>query len=491
MVKKEKSLKINMIINAFKGILSIAFPLITFPYISRVLGVTNIGKYNFSTSIISYCLLIAALGIKTYAVREGAKLRENRKEFEKFASQMFSINLFSTIVAYIILFIVITIVPKMVEYREILLILSLQILFTTLGVEWVYTVYEEFTYITVLNLFSHIISLVLMFLLVKTSDDLNVYAGIVVFASVGSNIVNFVHCKKYCNLKLRLNIDWKKHTKPILILFSMQIATTIYISSDTTILGFLCNDDIVGIYSVSTKVYSIIKTILSSIIIVSIPRLASMLGKNNKKEFNVIVQDIYYTLLTVIVPAIVGMIILRKQIVLIISSEAFLEATSSLLILCIALIFCLCAWFWGQCILVPLGMEVFVFKSTLLSAIINIILNFIMIPLWAENAAAITTVIAEAVAFLTQWWKGRKYVDIKGIPKILSKISVGCCGIVVVCFLLHPLIDHIYIYTILSVLFSFIAYFVIEIALKNESVFSIVEIAKKKCNINQGVNHND
>ena len=114
-----------------------------------------------------------------------------------------------------------------------------------------------------------------------------------------------------------------------------------------------------------------------------------------------------------------------------------------------------------------------------------------MIPLWAENAAAITTVIAEAVAFLTQWWKGRKYVDIKDIPKILSKISVGCCGIVVVCFLLHPLIDHIYIYTILSVLFSFIAYFVIEIALKNESVFSIVEIAKKKCNINQGVNHND
>jgi O-antigen/teichoic acid export membrane protein len=96
-----KSLKVNAVVNMAKTVLSLVFPLITFPYVSRVLGVNQMGKYNFANSVISYFLLIAALGISTYAIREGTQYRNNQKAIDEFASEMFSINLVSTVVAYV------------------------------------------------------------------------------------------------------------------------------------------------------------------------------------------------------------------------------------------------------------------------------------------------------------------------------------------------------------------------------------------------------
>lgn len=476
----KKSLKVNMILNAIKGMLGIVFPLISFPYVSKVLGVTNLGKYNFANSIISYFVLFAALGIKTYAVREGARIRDSHEELERFSGQMFTINMISTVISYVLFALSLIFVSKFTEYKTILIILSIQIMFTTIGVEWIYTIFEDFFFITVLSVISHIISLALLFLLVRTESDLNTYVGILVIASVGTNIVNFFHCKKYCWLRLTKNTDWKKHIKPILILFAMQITTTIYISSDTTILGFMCSDKEVGIYSVSTKIYSILTTILSSVIIVSIPRLSSLLGKERRKDFEFVAKDIYGTLLTVVIPSIVGIILLRKQIILIISNTTYLAATPSLSILSITLLFCLCAWFWGQCILVPMQMERFVFIATLISAIVNISLNFILIPIWAENAAAVTTLIAEAVAFVIQWKIARQYVSFHGMWKVYLKITIGCMAILFISILFKPFENQMFLYTFMVVICSICAYFIIEVLLKNESVRSIFDILKKK-----------
>jgi O-antigen/teichoic acid export membrane protein len=345
---KTKSLKLNMVLNAIKGLMSVVFPLISFPYISRVLGVDNIGRYNFANSIISYIILAAGLGISTYAIREGARVRENHLEFEKFANEMFSINIVSTVVAYFILVVLLFAVPKFQEYMTLLIILSLQVIFKTIGIEWIYSIYEDYAYITVRSILFQVISLILLFVMVKNENDINNYAAITVISSVGSNVLNYFHARKYCRVKPTSVIDWKKHLKPIMILFAMSVTVTIYVSSDTTILGFLCDDHTVGIYSVSTKVYSIIKTVLSSVLVVSIPRLSAMLGKKDKAGFDAVSVDIYGTLLTIVAPAIVVLIALRKQIVLLISDAEYSTASSSLAILSVALLFCLGAWFWGQ-----------------------------------------------------------------------------------------------------------------------------------------------
>lgn len=267
----------------------------------------------------------------------------------------------------------------------------------------------------------------------------------------------------------------KKHLKPILVLFAMSVTVTVYVSSDITILGFLCDDYTVGIYSVSTKVYTIVKTVLSSVLVVSIPRLSAMLGKKDKEGFNAVATDIYCTLLTVVVPAIVGMIALRRQIVLLISDVKYSTATSSLAILSIALLFCLGAWFWGQCILVPLKKENEVFKITVVSATANIILNFVMIPLWKENAAALTTVIAEGLSFFWCMYEGKKYTQLAGIKSVLIKVILGCLGIFAVAVALEQMNMGVIAYTISVIILSVIAYFGIEIILKNESVYGLIK----------------
>lgn len=246
---KKKSLGLNAFLNGLRSVLNLFFPLITFPYVSRVLSVPGIGIYNFSNTYINYFILIAGLGIATYAVREGAKYRENKDKINDFVSQIFSLNMIATVIAYLLLFASLIIFKNLRNYISCILIFSLQILFTTLGTEWIYTIYEDYTYITIRSIVFKMISIVLLFLLVRRPEDYLIYAAITVFSAVGSNLLNFIHARNFVHIKLTTKTNWKYHLKPILIIFASAIAVTIYVSSDTTILGLLKNDYAVGIYS--------------------------------------------------------------------------------------------------------------------------------------------------------------------------------------------------------------------------------------------------
>ena len=468
-----KSLRINMALNTVKSVVGLLFPLITFPYISRVLGVENIGRYNFSRSVINYFIMIAGLGINSYAIREGAKLRNDPVRLKRLADEVFSINMLSTAAAYGLLGIFLVFVPKFRGYMDLLLVLSLQILFQTIGIEWMYSIYEDYMYITVRTVFFQFISLSTMFLLVRSENDTATYAAVTVISAAGANILNFMHARKRCRIKLTLHIDWKKHLKPVLVLFATSAMIYVYVNSDITILGFLCDDKTVGIYSVATKAYSIIKTILSSIIVVSIPRLASLLGKDNLDEFCAVSQNIYRTMLTFLFPVVTGIMLLRKPIIFLFAGESYESASSSLFLLCIALICCFGAYFWGQCVIVPVGLENVLFRATVVSALINIVLNFILIPFWKENAAAFTTIMAEGIVFLWCAWEGKKHVQMKGTITFLGKILAGCLSLVVVDVTVSRMVSNVVAHIVLTIVFSVLGYGVVEIMLHNEIVLDI------------------
>ena len=140
---KKKSLSVNAFLNGLRSVLNLIFRLITFPYVSRVLSVEGIGIFNFSNIYVGYFLLIAGLGVATYAVREGAKYRDNKELLSKFASQVITINIYSTIIAYVLLLLSLIIFKSLHTYVFAILIFSLQMVFTTVGTEWVYTIYED------------------------------------------------------------------------------------------------------------------------------------------------------------------------------------------------------------------------------------------------------------------------------------------------------------------------------------------------------------
>lgn len=477
---KEKSIKLNMVLNGIKGLMGILFPLISFPYASKILGVDGLGRYNFAASVVSYISLIAALGFNMYATREGACVRNDRSKFSKLASEIYSLNLLSTVISYVILALLLCLVPKFRDYSGLIIILSASVFLQTFGCEWVYSVYEEYAYITIRGIILQVISILLLFLVVKTPDDLYKYAWISVGASIAGNIANRILVRKYGRIRITGNVDFKSHLKPVFVLFAMNAAVTLYVNSDITILGMLRDDYTVGIYSVSVKVYSMVKTVLAAVVAVAIPRLSSLIGEGKRQEFSETAKDIYCTLITVVFPAIAGLVLLREKIVLLISDEMYLAATPSLAILAITLFFCLGAGFWGQAILIPVKKESVVLKVTMISALTNIVLNLILIPMWGEIAAALTTLISEMIAFIMCAWAGKREVSISGVGKTVIKSAVGC--LIMVAYLLWvgtfelALFSHI----LVAVGGSVVLYFASQFALKNNAVYGVVNSIRRK-----------
>lgn len=473
MEKEKKSLKLNMLLNAIKNLMAIIFPLLSFPYVSKTLGVESLGKYNFAASVITYITLIAGLGIETYAIREGAKYRDDREKMSRFASQIFSINTISTAFAFLVLFILLITVPKFQGYSVLLLVLATQVIFTTIGVNWIFSIYEEFAYVTIRSIVFQILAIIAMFVFIKTPDHVLIYAIITAGVVVVSNAINFFVARKHCSIKITFNMNWKEHFKPILILFISTASITIYTSSDTTILGFISGEYAVGIYTVAHKVYFIIKNLLFSAIVVTIPRMALLLGQKRNDEANVLSSSVLSTTISIIIPAIVGLIALSREVITLISDETYIPAIPAHIILTIAIIFSMGGYFWGHAVLIPAKEEYYYLKVTIISALTNIVLNLILIPFFSEVAAATTTLIAEIVAFLMCYFKGKKYVKTNGLLKAFIKSLIGAAIIVPIAIGLRMVIDNMILYSVATVITSALLYLIIEILLKNEAVTSI------------------
>lgn len=476
-----KSLKKNAILNSLRTIIRLVFPMIEIPYISRVLGVENLGKYNFSLSIISYFILISKLGIGTFAIREGAKYRENKDKFNKFASEVFTINVISTILSYILLAICLIFIPNLADYKTLIIILSFEIILTTIGCEWVYTIYEDYGYITIRTILFQIISLILLLTLVKNSNDLIIYTIIMVISATGSNVLNLINLKKYCKLRWVIDNNTKKYIVPILILFANSVTTTIYCDSDITILGILTNDYYVGVYSISTKIYNVIKSIISSIIIVSIPRLSYLLGNDKKEEFANTASKILQTLIVVLFPMMFGIISIAYQTIYIFAGVKYIEGVRALQILAVALMFSIFSWFYTSCILIPAKKEKTVLISTIIAALVNIILNILLIPYFKQNAAAFTTVLAEAISFIICYIKSKEVVKIDIPIKTIFKTLIGSFGILAFCLLVNKFTNlNIMVNTIVSILGSVAIYVGLEFLLKNEIFIELFNSIIKK-----------
>lgn len=474
-----KSLKLNAFLNSLRSLLTVVFPLITFPYVSRVLSVDGIGKYNFSSSVVSYFLLIAGLGINTYAVREGAKYRDNKQLINPFINQMLTINVVSAFVSYVLLFICLIAFSKLHSYFLCILIYSIQIGFSVISVDWVFTIYEDFVYITIRNIIFQLFSIGLLFIFVRHSGDYLNYAAITVFSAVGSNILNFYKVNKLFKIRLTFNFNWRIHLIPIFMLFAANIANMINVNSDITILGLLKSNYIVAIYSISSKIYYIISNTLAAVLLVTVPRLAMLFGKKMMREYIKLLRRLINILFLLTVPAMVGLVLLSKQIILIVAGNHFLRSTVSLQILAIANIFAILAWALSDCVLIPAKREKYVLIGIIVSAFSNIIINIGLIPYFSEIAAALGTVIAEIVVFLFNYYYSRDIVKNIFLSKEFFHTAfatiVGCVGITVICFLMSDITGNTILEVILAVCLSATCYGIVLLSLKNPYALSITK----------------
>lgn len=481
---KKKSLGINAFLNSLRSILNLLFPLITFPYVSRILSVDGMGIYNFSNTYIGYFSLIAGLGVSTYAVREGAKYRDNREKIGYFSSQVFTINIYSTILAYILLFLSLIIFGNLNNYVSTILIFSLELIFATMGTEWIYVIYEDYGYITIRSILFKILSILLLFILVKKPDDYLQYAGITVFASVGSNILNYMHAKQFCVIKLVKNTNLYYHLKPILTIFASTVAVSIYVYADTTILGLIKGDYAVGIYSVSVKIYQMAQGILTAILTVTIPRLAMLYGKKRMKDYNNVLSRVISMLEILVLPASIGLIMLSREIVLIIAGNKYIGSVNSLRIITWATIFSIFAWIFSDCVLIPAKRESKLLRNTIITGILNIILNLVLIPFISYDGASLSTVIAELMVMILNGIAGwdiiSKIILSKDFFYNLISSLAGCVGIIVVCLLCNWSFVSLLPKMIMSVVLSILMYGAILVLFNNKIILKFIFGVKER-----------
>ncbi|WP_320047887.1 flippase [uncultured Ilyobacter sp.] len=421
---RSKSVKLNFIINMVRVVVNLIFPLVSFPYISRVLLVEGVGKINFATSITNFFLLISSLGIPLYGIREVAKVRDDREKLSKTVSEIFFLNLFAVFFSYLSLAFCIRFFNIFHSEIKLYMLLSLNILFTALGMEWFYQGVEEYTYITLRSIFFKVFSIILMFVFVKEKSDYIIWCGITVFALVGSNILNFLNGRKYFKLKLR-NLDFKTHIKPIFIIFSMNIAINIYTNLDSSMLGILGSIRSVGIYTAAIKLNKIVMTIAISLGTVIIPRLSYYLGQNNFEEYYKLANKSINFIVFFTLPSIIGLYILAPEIIDVFSGESFAQAVITMRILLPIIPIIAFTHFIGIQILYPNNKEKLVMYSVIVGAVVNFTLNYFLIPVFYENGAAIATLIGESSVLIVQIILGRKYLKFKFLSKSNQKFVLS------------------------------------------------------------------
>ena len=467
--------KENTVFNMVKSISGIIYPLITFPYISRVLLAENVGKVNFGNSVVSYFTLIASLGVTTYAVRECSRYRSDRDGLERVSSEIFSINIWSTLVAYCALAVTLFCARSLDNYRELIIIQSTTIVFTTLGADWLNTAMEDFKYITIRTVLMQVFSIMLMFIFVRKPDDYLKYAMISVVASSGANVANVFYRRRFCRTHFVLKCNLKKHLPSILVLFSLIITQTIYTTSDITILGLLKGDYQVGLYSTSVKVYNIINALVASVAWVVIPQLSVAYADDDYLKINELVKYSLNFIIVLGLPCLVGMNLIAREIIILIAGIEYVDAALSLRILSVSLLFSFLGGWIGNTMLLPARKENVCLWASVASAAVNIILNLLLIPLWGLYAAAMTTAFAEFVGFIIQLFFVSKKIKIEGIFKMLTGPVLGCVAIVGVGLLAKRYIVSDYLIAILTTIFGAVVYFVVLLITRNEFMLSFIK----------------
>ncbi len=479
---KNKDIK-NIIYNGINTCLSIIFPLITFPYVSRVIGAVNVGKINFSNSIVSYFALIASLGIYTHAIRECSKVKDDYDKVSVVASQIYSINILSTIISLALLYIVMFCCNPLKNYRLLIFIYSLNVIATTLGTDWINTVMENFRYITIRSFIFQLLSIVSMFIFVKNSSDYIIYSIIHIIASILICISNIIYRSRFCNIRFVFDFDIKQHIKPILLLFVISLSQNIFNNCDITMIGFQMGDYYVGLYTSAHKIINIIFMIVASICWVMIPQLTHLFAHSDYDNANSLLHQITSFTVALGMPIVVGINMIPKEILLIACGNQFLDAELCIRLLAISMSISFFIGIYGNMILIPIGQDKIYMKSCIFAMFMNVIMNYYLIPIMGINGAAIATIISELVNLVVIKISIDKRIRIIKDKKIFIAPIIGSFCIILIKKVIFMFDINIYLKTIMTISLSAFVYFVILILLKNEFAINFIYPVLKKIGI--------
>ncbi len=414
------SLRKNFIMNFILSATNFIFPLITFPYISRVLGTEGTGTVSFVTSVISYFTVVANLGIPTYGIRACARVRDNKVELSKTVHELFIINSVTTLASLVLLGVSICFVPQFREEKTLFYINGIGLLLNLFGINWLYQALEEYSYITTRSIIAKLVSICLMFVFVRQDMDYVMYGAISVIAAVGANIFNFIRARHIVILRRLSGYRFGVHIKPIMVLFAQTIVSSIYLNLDVVMLGFMKGNSDVGLYNAAIRVRTILVSLVSSLGVVLLPRMSKLVGDKDSTQLNFLTKTALDSTMFLAVPLSIYFSLFAQDCILLLAGEEFVGAVQAMQFITVAVIPIGFTGILGGQVLTAMGRERYVLYSVVVGAFVDLMLNILLISSYGATGAAFATMIAEFVVLVVQMYYARFI-----LKPIVRKLRIG------------------------------------------------------------------
>ncbi len=473
----KKSIVKNYLYNLTYQILTLILPLITASYLARVLGATGNGIYSYTYTIVNYFVLFGSLGISMYGQREIAYAQDDKSKMKKTFVELVLFRFITIAIATVVYYFAFM---RQGEYSVYYRILLFELIAAAFDISWFFQGMEDFKKTVLRNIAVRLISVALIFLLVKEESDLSKYLAIYALADFFGNLSLWFYLPKYFRGVKIKNINIVRQILAIVLLFIPQIANKVYNMLDTTMLGKIIADKAeTGYYEQSQKVIRVLLTLVTSLGTVMVPRMASMFANGETKKINAAMKKSFNFTYLLSFPIMLGLIAISENFVPWFFGPGYTKVILLMNIITPIILLMGISNIIGTQYLLPTKRQKEFTISVLAGVVVNFILNYIMINLWASVGACIATVISQVVVDVMQFYYVRNEINLKEMLKLSLKYLFA--GIIMfICCMLVQLVLSGFVCMVVQMILGVCVYFGILIVLKDEFMFLLIDKAREK-----------
>ncbi len=466
----------NIFYNVLLAVSQVLFPLITFPYLARVLGPEHLGLFNFADSYARYFALVAAMGISVYGVREIAKNQDNPEALTYVFVEIFLINFIATCLLSGFYLITIWQVQKL-HIEQSLFYWSFIFFFVQVFVlEWFFTGINQFKFIALRFFVIRVCFIISVFYFIRESSDYLKYMQLQVALQILLGVINLRYLTKFLhlrNVKIKF-ISLKKHIKPLFILFLTLFSISIYLHFDTVILAMLSNNESVGYYSSSLKLVKIIIAVLAAISSAMIPKMVQIFNQGNELQFNKMVQLSFELIIHIGIPISFLVCLMAPEIIQILFGVNYQRSILPLQITSPLIIIVSLSTIFGFQILSVHTRDKYILKAAVSGMLVSLILSFILIPIYHEIGASITILLTEIVVLGSFIYASLQLVQLSNTRKLIYNEIIALLPYLLIVFCARYFkIDSVILKVLLILLFSLIWFLVLHFILFSTSTIKI------------------
>jgi O-antigen/teichoic acid export membrane protein len=469
------SVKNSVFYNVLLAISQVFFPLITFPYLARTLGPEHIGSLNFAESIAKYFVMLAALGIPIYGIREIAKVQNEIKQRTKIFAEIFTINLIFTLGLSLIFLAAVFFIPQLNKEKVLFYWTIAYFFFQVFYLEWFFNGMNQFKFIAIRQFVIRFFFIIFVFVLIKSQLDYVNYMRMQFGLSVLLAIINFNNLTKHISLNKEAfsNLDLRKHIKPLLYIFLTIFSISIYFSLDTILLGFLANNESVGYYSTALKLNKLIIAVFGAVTVAIFPSLINLYHSQQIEKFRELIRQVFFVLVSLSIPAIVIFISCAKEIVHVLFSQNFDRSILPLQITAPLILIVSLSSIFGFQVLSALAKDRQILYSAIIGMSVSIVLSILLVPSLMEVGEAITILVTELSVSVSFIYFTKKFFKVGGLTNMFLKQLVGALPYIVFVIIFKSIInDSIIVLTSISII-SLIWFCIYHLFIIKDSYFKV------------------